>query len=53
MHKVNLGQKLSLFETYWSPKIVGELNGQQIKLVKIKSGFGYKLKIRICPNLQP
>jgi len=31
---VNLREKLSLFESHWDPKIVGELNGQQVKLVK-------------------
>ena len=39
MTKVNLQQKLSLFNDYWSPKIVGELNGQQVKLVKFKGEF--------------
>ena len=34
MHKVNLLQKFSLFAEHWSPKIVGELNGQHVKLVK-------------------
>lgn len=37
--KVNINQKLSLFSDYWSPKIVGELNGQQVKLVKFKGEF--------------
>jgi hypothetical protein len=31
MDKVNLADKLSLFSKLWSPKIVGELNGQQVK----------------------
>ncbi len=39
MSKVNLHQKFSLFTDYWSPKIVGELNGQQVKLVKFKGEF--------------
>jgi mannose-6-phosphate isomerase-like protein (cupin superfamily) len=39
MNKVNLLEKFSLFSEYWSPKIVGELNGQQIKLVKAKGEF--------------
>ena len=39
MDKVNIHQKLSLFTEYWSPKIVGELNGQQVKLVKFKGEF--------------
>lgn len=37
--KVNIGEKLSLFSKYWSPKIAGELNGQQVKLVKFKGEF--------------
>ncbi len=39
MEKVNLAQKLSLFGQYWSPKVVGELNGQQVKLAKLKGEF--------------
>lgn len=37
--KVDLEEKLSLFADHWSPKIVGELNGQHIKLVKVKGEF--------------
>lgn len=37
--KVNLRDKLARFDTHWDPKIVGELNGQQIKLVKLKGDF--------------
>ncbi len=39
MEKVNIALKLSLFTDHWSPKIVGELNGQQVKLVKFKGEF--------------
>ena len=39
MSKVNIHQKLELFDDHWSPKIVGELNGQYVKLVKIKGEF--------------
>jgi len=39
MEKVNLTHKLSLFTDYFSPKVVGELNGQQVKLVKFKGPF--------------
>lgn len=39
MEKVNISQKLSLFTDHWSPKIVGELNGQHVKLVKFKGEF--------------
>lgn len=39
MEKVNIEQKLSLFCEHWSPKVVGELNGQHVKLVKFKGEF--------------
>jgi len=39
MKKINLLEKFGLFNEYWSPKIVGELNGQQVKLVKFKGEF--------------
>src|ERR1700685_1293750 len=39
MDKVNLAQKFALFSEYWSPKVVGELNGQLVKLVKCKGPF--------------
>jgi mannose-6-phosphate isomerase-like protein (cupin superfamily) len=38
-HVVNLEQKLALFAEHWSPKVVGELNGQQVKVVKLKGEF--------------
>jgi len=37
--KVNLAEKLSRFTDHWSPRVVGELNGQQVKLVKLKGHF--------------
>jgi mannose-6-phosphate isomerase-like protein (cupin superfamily) len=39
MEVVNLAQKLSTFNEHWKPKIVGELNGQFVKLVKFKGEF--------------
>jgi mannose-6-phosphate isomerase-like protein (cupin superfamily) len=39
MDKVNLRDKLALFADHWSPKIVGELNGQMVKLVKFTGEF--------------
>ena len=39
MEKINLVEKFSLFKEQWSPKIVGELNGQMIKLVKFQGPF--------------
>ena len=37
--KVNLAQKLSLFDDQWSPKIVGELNDFCVKLAKLEGEF--------------
>src|SRR6266852_6256478 len=37
--KVNVAEKLARFQDHWSPKIVGEMNGQQVKLVKLKGPF--------------
>ena len=39
MDKVSVQEKLSLFHDYWNPRIVGELNGQHVKLVKFKGEF--------------
>ena len=39
IQKVNIAEKLSLFSDYFNPRIVGELNGQQVKLVKFEGEF--------------
>ena len=39
MEKVNLSEKLSLFQETYVPKIVGELNGQYVKVVKFKGPY--------------
>jgi mannose-6-phosphate isomerase-like protein (cupin superfamily) len=39
MTKVNLKEKLSLFSEVYQPKIIGELNGQHVKLVKVLGPF--------------
>jgi mannose-6-phosphate isomerase-like protein (cupin superfamily) len=39
MDKVSLSEKFRLFTDYWSPKIVGEVNGQHVKLAKLKGEF--------------
>ena len=41
MNKINLIEKFGLFEERWSPKIIGELNGQHVKLVKIFGEFAW------------
>jgi mannose-6-phosphate isomerase-like protein (cupin superfamily) len=39
MQKVNLAEKFSMIKDYWNPRIAGELNNQEIKLVKFKGPF--------------
>ena len=39
MDKVNLAEKFSLFHEHWTPKLVGELNGQYVKLAKVQGRF--------------
>jgi mannose-6-phosphate isomerase-like protein (cupin superfamily) len=37
--KISLPEKLALIHEQWRPKIVGELNGQEVKLVKLQGEF--------------
>jgi len=39
MEKINLAEKLSLFQDHFSPKIVGDLNDHQVKVVKLRGDF--------------
>jgi len=39
MTKVSIADKLSQFSDYFNPRIVGELNGQHVKLVKFQGEF--------------
>ncbi len=39
MDKINIKQKLSLFNDHWNPRIVAELNGQHVKLAKLHGEF--------------
>ena len=39
MDKVNLAEKFSRFSEQWSPRIVGELNDSEVKVVKIQGEF--------------
>ncbi len=39
MQKVNLAEKFALITEHWRPKVVGELNGQEVKLAKFKGTF--------------
>ena len=36
---INIMRKFSLFEEKWTPKIIGELNNQYVKLCKLKNDF--------------
>lgn len=39
MEKINIGEKLSLFNEYWSPRIIGEVNDSYVKVAKFKGDF--------------
>ncbi len=39
MHLISLSEKFSLFNEHWRPKVIAELNGQEIKLVKVQGEF--------------
>ena len=39
LKKVNLSEKLDQISDHWNPRIVAELNGQHVKLAKVKGEF--------------
>ena len=39
LQKINLAEKFTRFRTQWDPKIIGELNGQYVKLARIQGEF--------------
>jgi mannose-6-phosphate isomerase-like protein (cupin superfamily) len=39
MQKVNLTREFDLLDQYWSPKVLGELNGQYVKIAKVRGEF--------------
>ncbi|MBU7041963.1 MAG: cupin domain-containing protein [Theionarchaea archaeon] len=39
MKPISIEEKLNLFDQYWNPKIIAELNGQYVKLAKVKGSF--------------
>lgn len=39
MERINLCEKLALLDAHWTPKIIGELNGQYVKLAKFKGEY--------------
>lgn len=43
MEKINLKEKFGLFNEYWSPKIIGEINESYVKIAKLKGEFTWHL----------
>lgn len=41
IRKVNLAEKLAAVEKHWTPTVVGELNGQYVKVVRIQGEFAW------------
>jgi mannose-6-phosphate isomerase-like protein (cupin superfamily) len=39
MDKINLTEKFGLISEHWRPKVIAELNGQEVKLVKVRGEF--------------
>jgi mannose-6-phosphate isomerase-like protein (cupin superfamily) len=39
MNRISLTEKLALIDEYWAPRVVGELNGQYVKLAKLRGEF--------------
>jgi mannose-6-phosphate isomerase-like protein (cupin superfamily) len=39
MHKASLTEKFSMIGEYWRPKVIAQLNGQELKLVKFEGVF--------------
>ncbi len=39
MEVVNIKEKFNLFNEHWSPKIIGQLNGQDVKISKLQGEF--------------
>jgi mannose-6-phosphate isomerase-like protein (cupin superfamily) len=39
MQKINLDEKFALFSDHWRPKTIATLNGQEVKLVKVRGEF--------------
>lgn len=39
MNVININQKFNQFSDLWSPKIIGQLNGQDVKLAKLEGEF--------------
>lgn len=44
--RISLSEKFSLVHELWQPKIVGEMNGQYLKLAKLKGEFVWHSHVR-------
>ena len=43
MEKINISDKMRVFDKYWQSKLIGEFNSQQVKLVNDQQHFGVVL----------
>jgi mannose-6-phosphate isomerase-like protein (cupin superfamily) len=41
MTRINLAEKMALIQSFWTPHIIGELNGQHVKLAKFQGAFDW------------
>lgn len=39
VEKVNISEKFTKFNDYWNPRVIGELNGSEVKATKLKGEF--------------
>lgn len=39
MKVIDIKEKFELFDEHWSPRIIGQLNGQAVKIAKVKGAF--------------
>ena len=39
MNSINVNEKLDLINNLWKPRVIAELNGQQVKISKVKGEF--------------
>jgi mannose-6-phosphate isomerase-like protein (cupin superfamily) len=46
MNRIDLAEKFALFTEHWRPKLVAELNGQEVKLVKVQGTFPWHVHER-------
>jgi len=39
MQSINLSEKLATFSEYWQPRVIGQFNGHDLMVVKVKGEF--------------